>query len=294
MIDLLLARALEPAERQKLEEIKMVLRSPAGPDSPLRASLQGGGYNVLHLLDECRSCSINIFEFLQVAQPLLPRYYSTSSSPRVHGDDVAHISVGSHARPVPGIPGREFRGMSSHYVHTLREGDRMNIFLDRAEGFHLQDDITQPMIFVSAGTGYAPMRAFLWERLAMQRAGVNLAPAALFNGIRSSKLDYIYRDEIEMFVEEGALDHLHVAMSREVPGKREYVQDRIVEQGASVWMLVQDGAYIYVCGSQAMRDDVHAAFVSVFAQHGALTAGDAAAYMAQLERAGRYRPDIWG
>ena len=108
---------------------------------------------------------------------------------------------------MPGMPDRDFRGMSSHYVHTLREGDRLNVFLDSADGFHLQEDVTKPMIFVSAGTGLAPMRAFLWERLAMKQAGVPLAEAALFNGIRSSSLDYIYRDEIERFTAEGVLDH---------------------------------------------------------------------------------------
>jgi NADPH-ferrihemoprotein reductase len=150
------------------------------------------------------------------------------------------------------------------------------------------------MIFVSAGTGYAPMHAFLWERLAMKRSGVPLGPAVLFNGIRSSKLDYIYREEIEMFVAEGVLDHLHVAMSREVPGKREYVQHRIAEQGALVWDLVRVGAYIYVCGSQTMRDDVRTAFVEAFAEQGGLTPEAAEAYMARLESENRYRPDVWG
>jgi cytochrome P450/NADPH-cytochrome P450 reductase len=294
LIELLLFKVLEPHERPKLEEIKNVLSNPDGPDSPLRAAIIGGGYHVVNLLAEFQSCSINIFEFLQVAQPLRPRYYSTSSSPRIHGRATAHISVGSQALPVPGMPDREFRGMSSRYVHSLRERDRVNVFLDRAEGFHLQEDVTKPMIFVSAGTGYAPMRAFLWERLAMKRDGVTLAPAMLFNGIRSSKLDYIYRDEIEMFVKEGALEHLHVAMSREVPGKRDYVQHRIGAQGALVWKLVQEGAYIYVCGSRTVRDDVRASFVNTFASCGALKAEDAEAYMAKLEREERYRPDVWG
>jgi sulfite reductase alpha subunit-like flavoprotein len=127
----------------------------------------------------------------------------------------------------------------------------------------------------------------------MKRAGLTLAPAVLFNGIRSSRLDYIYRDEIEMFVNEGALDHVHVAMSREVSGRRDYAQDRISEHGALIWKLVQEGAYIYVCGSQSMRDDVRARFVKVLAEHGSLTAEDAEAYMARMDDEGRYRPDIW-
>jgi cytochrome P450/NADPH-cytochrome P450 reductase len=294
LLDLLIEKAADEAERSRLMEIREVLRTPDGPDSPLRAAIDAGGYDVLSLLDECPSCSLNIFEFLRVAQPLRPRYYSTSSSPRIHGDGVAHVTVGLEATPVPGMPGRVFRGMSSHYVHTLREGDRLNIFLDSADGFHLQDDVTKPMIFVSAGTGFAPMRAFLWERLAMKQAGVPLAEAALFNGIRARNVDYIYRDEIERFAAEGVLEHVHVALSREQPGLREYVQDRIRHEGALVWRLLAAGGYVYVCGSQPMRDAVRAAFVDVVVKHGSLPREHAEAQVEELENTARYRPDLWG
>ena len=246
------------------------------------------------MLDEFPSCSLNIFEFLQVAQQLRPRYYSPSSSPRIHGDDVAHLTIGLETTPVPGLPGRDFRGMSSRYVHTLREGDRLNFFHDSADGFHLQEDATKPMIFVSAGTGFAPMRAFLWERLALKQAGVSLAEAALFNGIRSSSLDYIYRDEIGRFAAEGVLNHVHVATSREPPGCHDYVQDRIRQQGALVWRLLAADGYVYVCGSQPMRDGVRAAFVDVVTEHGSLPREHAEAYLHEMEATARYRPDLWG
>jgi len=138
------------------------------------------------------------------------------------------------------------------------------------------------------------MRAFLWERLALQRAGVSLAEAALFNGIRSSNLDYIYRDEIGRFAAEGVLNHVHVATSRERPDARDYVQDRIRAQGALVWRLLAAGGYVYVCGSQPMRDAVRAAFADVASDHGALSRERAAAYLDQLETTARYRPDLWG
>jgi cytochrome P450/NADPH-cytochrome P450 reductase len=294
LLDLLLEKVADPAERSRLVQIRDVLQAPDGPGSPLRAAIDAGGYDVLRLLEEFPSCSLNIFEFLRVAQPLRPRYYSTSSSPRIHGDGVAHVTVGLEATPVPGMPGRDFRGMSSHYVHTLREGDRLNVFLDSADGFHLQEDVTKPMIFVSAGTGFASMRAFLWERLAMKHAGDSLAEAALFNGIRSSSLDYIYRDEIERFAAEGVLDHAHVATSRERPGCRDYVQDRIREQGALVWRLLAANGYVYVCGAQPMRAAVRAAFVDVVAEYGSLPREQAEAYIDELETTARYRPDLWG
>jgi cytochrome P450/NADPH-cytochrome P450 reductase len=283
LLGLLIEKAADPAERSRLAEIKGVLDTPDGPGSPLRAEIDAGGYDVLRLLEEFPSCSLNIFEFLRVAQPLRPRYYSVSSSPRVHGDGVAHLTVGA-----------ALGGMSTHYLHTLREGDRLNVFLDSADGFRLQADVTKPMIFVCAGTGFAPMRAFLWERLAMKRAGVSLAEAALFNGIRSSRLDYVYRDEIGRFAAEGLLNHVHVAASRERPERRDHVQDRIREQGALVWRLLTADGYVYVCGSQPMREAVRAAFVDVVAEHGALSRERAEAYLDQLETSTRYRPDLWG
>ena len=294
LLDLLLEKAADPGERSRLAQIRDVLAAPGGPDSPLRAAIDAGGYDVLGLLEEFSSCSLNIFEFLRVAQPLRPRYYSVSSSPRVHGDAVAHLTVGLTTAPVPGLPGREFRGMGSHYLHSLREGDRLNVFRDSADGFRLQQDVTKPMIFVSAGTGLAPMRAFLWERLAMKRAGVSLAEAALFNGIRSGRLDYIYRDEIGQFAAEGVLNHVHVVTSRERPDGRDYVQDRIRAQGELVWRLLAAGGYVYVCGSQPVRDAVRAAFADVAANHGGLPRERAAAYLDQLETTARYRPDLWG
>jgi cytochrome P450/NADPH-cytochrome P450 reductase len=295
LLDLLVSKAADPVEQSRLEEIRAVVQSPDGPDTLLRRAIRAGGYDVLQLLDDHPSCSLNIFEFPQVAQPLRPRYYSTGSSPRIHGDGVAHLAVGLSRTPVPEMTGREFSGMSSHYLHTVRERDRMNVFVDSADGFDMQDEVDKPMVFVSAGTGFAPMRAFLWERLALKRDGVSLAEAALFNGIRSSSLDYIYRGEIETFASEGVLDHVYVAMSRQDPQRRVYVQDLVREQGALVWRLIEAGGYVYVCGSQPMRDSVRGAFVDVVSEHGSLARKHAEAFMHELETTkNRYRPDLWG
>ncbi len=295
LVELLLAKAGDPAERGRLEELREILLAPDGPPSRLRAALATGAYDLLTLLEEFPSCTLNIFELLQVAQPLRPRYYSTSSSPRIHGDGTAHVAVGLHAEPVPELDGREFRGVSSHYVHSLREGDRINVFIDSADGFHLQDDVAKPMIFVSAGTGFAPMRAFLWEREALRGDGVELGEAALFNGIRSRELDFVYRDEIERFAAEGVLDHVHIACSRVDGSAREHVQDRLRAESELVWRLLEGGAYVYVCGSQAMRDGVRDAVVDIVAEHGGMPREHAGAFLDELEtKEQRYRPDVWG
>lgn len=112
--------------------------------------------------------------------------------------------------------------------------------------------------------------------------------------IRSSRLDFIYRDEIERFTASGVLDHVHIAASREQPGHREYVQDLIRREGALAWRLVAAGACIYVCGSRPLRDAVRSAFADVVSDHGSLARESAEDYLHELEATERYRPDLWG
>ena len=73
------------------------------------------------------------------------------------------------------------------------------------------------------------------------------------------------------------------------------MQDRIRKEIDLVWRLLEAGAYVYVCGSQPMRDGVREAFVDIAARRGSMPRGCAEAWLEQLENAEkRYRPDVWG
>jgi sulfite reductase (NADPH) flavoprotein alpha-component len=96
-------------------------------------------------------------------------------------------------------------------------------------------------------------------------------------------------------VAEGVLDQLQVVTSREPSGGGEYVQDRLREHGVLVWRLLEAGGYVYVCGSQPMRDGVRDAFVDIVGEHGGMPREHAEAFLEQLELTEkRYRPDLWG
>jgi sulfite reductase (NADPH) flavoprotein alpha-component len=91
------------------------------------------------------------------------------------------------------------------------------------------------------------------------------------------------------------LDHVDVVVSRGNEERREYVQDRIRERGELVWRLLEAGGYVYVCGSQAMRDGVREAFIDIVAERGQMPREHAEAFMEELETTKRrYRPDLWG
>jgi sulfite reductase (NADPH) flavoprotein alpha-component len=54
-----------------------------------------------------------------------------------------------------------------------------------------------------------------------------------------------------------------------------------------------DGAHVYVCGAITMGKDVERALLDVIAAHGARSADQAAAFLAELKKAGRYQADVY-
>ena len=284
--------AEDEGERALLGEMAQAL---AGGEAEGRAGqLLASRFSAAELLDLFPSARLTFFRFLECVPPLRPRYYSASSSPAFHGEGRVHITVGRLDAALPGPGERNFRGLCSGYLHGVPDAGSVDIFLDKAEGFWMQDDVAAPMLMISAGTGFAPMRAFLFERLALRERGATLGAAVLFNGIRSAAADFIYRDELEMFQARGVLDALHVATSRD-GAEREYVQHKLLQQAASVWRLLNAGAYVFICGSVAMRSDVRATFARIAVAEGGMSETAAEAWLAHLEQVeNRYRPDVWG
>ena len=142
---------------------------------------------------------------------------------------------------------------------------------------------------VGPGTGIAPFRAFLQERGYRKASGKNW----LFFGDRNVATDYIYRDELESFQKSGLLTRLDLAFSRDQEAKI-YVQDRMHEQGAELYLWLEQGGYFYVCGdAYKMTKDVDQALHAVIAKHGKLSEQQAIDYVNQLKKDKRYVRDVY-
>src|SRR5262249_53091506 len=81
----------------------------------------------------------------------------------------------------------------------------------RAQGFALPHDPSVPIVMIGPGTGIAPFRAFLHDRMAVKAPGRNW----LFFGHQRRDCDFFYEDELLGMNATGFLNRLSLAWSRD-------------------------------------------------------------------------------
>jgi sulfite reductase (NADPH) flavoprotein alpha-component len=223
--------------------------------------------------------------FVEALDPLQPRLYSIASSPKTAPGKVAlsvdavRYAVGSRSRT--GVA-------STFFAERIAPGTKLKAYVQKSQGFGLPADPSVPIVMIGPGTGIAPFRAFLHERMAARAPGRNW----LFFGHQRHDYDFFYEDELIGMRATGLLTRLSLAWSRDDNDKF-YVQDRMREVGRDLWSWLADGAALYVCGAIAMGKDVERALLDVIAAHGVRTPDQAAAFLADLKQNGRYRTDVY-
>lgn len=224
--------------------------------------------------------------FVDGLEPLQPRLYSISSSPKAHPGRIS-LTVDS----VRYMIGRRRRlGVASTFLaERAGVGQPVRAYVQKAHNFALPTDPGKPIIMVGPGTGIAPFRAFLQERRASGARGKNW----LFFGHQRQATDFFYKDELQAMKTAGHLTRLSLAWSRD-GGQKFYVQDRMREVGAEIWQWLAEGAHFYVCGdAKRMAKDVEAALVEIVARHGLRTTDEAVSFVGSLKKSGRYQADVY-
>ncbi|SDD54516.1 assimilatory sulfite reductase (NADPH) flavoprotein subunit [Aquimonas voraii] len=221
--------------------------------------------------------------FVRALRPMAPRLYSIASSPLAYADEV-HLTVD--------VVGAEDEdplrlGLASHHLATLEPGARARVFIEENPRFRLPADGERDLIMLGAGTGIAPYRAFVQQRVAEGARGRHW----LLFGARSLRDDFLYQTEWQEHLRRGELQHIDLAFSRDAK-PRVYVQQRLREQATRLFEWLDGGAHFYVCGSLALGRDVHQTLLDLFAQRlgGAEAATEA---LQQLQQSGRYARDVY-
>ena len=217
---------------------------------------------------------------------LAPRVYSIASSQRAHPGEV-HLTVAVVRYEAWG---RSRAGVaSSEIADRMEVGARVPVYMQRNPRFRVPVDSERPAIMIGPGTGIAPFRAFLEERRETGARGKNW----LFFGDRHARCDYLYREELRAFRNQGVLDRIDAAFSRDQIDKL-YVQHLMRESGAEIWRWIGEGAHVYVCGDgMRMAKDVDDALVEIVAEHGRMSPAKAKLELRQLAAERRYCRDVY-
>jgi len=244
------------------------------------------GKDTIDLLRFYPQAQFSVAEFIALSKPLSARAYSISSSIK-HHDKQVHLTV-ANVR-YQGI-NREHHGVCSTFLADIANvGDKIKCFFAPNKSFSVPSNTDAPMIMVGPGTGIAPFRAFLEERLATKAKGDNW----LFFGDRNSKTDFLYQDEIATMQSSGLLTRLDLAFSRDQTEKI-YVQDRMLENANELFSWLERGAYFFICGDAfRMAKDVDKALHSIIEEQGGLSSKSAEDYVNQLKKQKRYVRDVY-
>ncbi|XP_048369084.1 NADPH-dependent diflavin oxidoreductase 1 isoform X3 [Sphaerodactylus townsendi] len=182
------------------------------------------------------------------------------------------------------------RGLCSSWLASLDPQNgavRVPLWVKKG-GMKFPADPDSPAIMIGPGTGVAPFRAAIQERVAQGKKG-----NFLFFGCRQRSKDFYCQAEWEELMRKGLLT-LFTAFSRDQEDKV-YVQHRIRENKKLVWDLVSQGnTYIYLAGNaKQMPEAVADALKFVFQSEGGLSASEAEEYFAALDRTHHFQAETW-
>lgn len=114
---------------------------------------------------------------------------------------------------------------------------------------------------ICAGSGLAPFRSFIQDRMSCLQQGKPLSKALLFFGCRGPHLDNLYHDELSEFESAGVVE-VRRAYSK-VPNHYlakgcRHVQHRLLTETETIQDMWAHNATLYLCGSANMAKGVKA------------------------------------
>ncbi|KAF9231055.1 hypothetical protein BU15DRAFT_90988 [Melanogaster broomeanus] len=274
--------ATDALEREKLDDFV----SNEGADE-LYEYCQRVKRTIREVVAEFRSARIPRDYVFDLFPPLRPRQFSIASSPKRHPREI-HLCVAIvKYRTKLKIPRT---GVCTSFLVALQAGDKLRITIQKGL-ISLPKDPTTPVICVGPGTGVAPMRAVIEERI---HAGSK--STILYFGCRSALKDHHYYAEWREYADAGKITY-RVAFSRDGPEgvKRTYVQDLLRQDKESVWELLgkQQGTLIISGSSNKMPAAVREAVRDAVEEFGNMAKQDAINFVSLMEREGRLIEECW-
>ncbi|XP_032425644.1 NADPH-dependent diflavin oxidoreductase 1 isoform X1 [Xiphophorus hellerii] len=282
--ELLAAVATSDLERDKLLEFC----SPAGQDQ-LQAYCGRPRRTALEVLADfpLTTAELEPDRLLDLIPEIQPRSFSIASSLKVlPGRLQVLLAVVRYRTKLH----RPRIGLCSNWLASLdpEQGEVLVPLWVKRGGLRFPPDRDTPVVLVGPGTGVAPFRAALQERLSEGKTA-----SVLFFGCRSETKDFYFRSEWAAMTAAGKLQ-LFTAFSRDQEEKV-YVQHRVRERAALLWDLMSNkhGCFYIAGNAKQMPAAVRDALQFAFQQEGGVSAQEAEQMLVAMEKTGRLQSETW-
>ncbi|MCY8678581.1 assimilatory sulfite reductase (NADPH) flavoprotein subunit [Bacillus haynesii] len=272
-------QAAELIENEKLREI-------AASENADQLKAYIAGRDLIDFVRDFGPIAAAPQEFVSILRKMPPRLYSIASSFAANPDEV-HLTIGAVRY---NTHGRDRKGVCSVLcAERLQPGDTLPVFIQPNKNFKLPENPEAPIIMVGPGTGVAPFRSFMQERVETGAPGKSW----MFFGDQHFVTDFLYQTEWQKWLSDGVLTKMDVAFSRDTEEKV-YVQHRMLEHSKELFEWLEEGAAFYVCGDKNnMAKDVQNALLEIIEKEGGKSREEAEAYLAEMKKQKRYQRDVY-
>ncbi|GEQ72603.1 hypothetical protein JCM33374_g6290 [Metschnikowia sp. JCM 33374] len=279
--------AADDKEKAALEK----LASGAGAeDLKKRQEVDFSSY--VDILEEFQSARPSFSSLVKIIAPLKRREYSIASSQKMHPNAVHLLIV---VVDWVDSKGRTRYGHCSKYLSDLSIGDELVVSV-KPSVMKLPKLSEQPIVMSGLGTGLAPFKAFIEEKIWQQAQGQTIGEIYLYMGSRHKKEEYLYGELWEAYKDAGILTHIGAAFSRDQPEKI-YIQDKIrscIEELTDA-IVTKHGSF-YLCGPTWPVPDITACLEDIV-RNGAKREGteisDVAKVVEDMKEEGRYILEVY-
>ncbi|KAI8714828.1 hypothetical protein NCS52_01203700 [Fusarium sp. LHS14.1] len=245
-----------------------------------------------HLFPGDEAVTVPLGILLECVPKLQPRFYSISSSAMAERQRPT-ITVSAQSIPVLETS-RRFLGVASNFIlDSSRTRESVLPVFVRTSSFRIPEDLPVPVLMIGPGTGVAPFRGFVRERIEQKRQVQGIGTLTLFYGCRTADEDFLYKDEWKAYQDElGDKFQMHVAFSRQTE-KKIYVQDILMEQWEEVIRVIRNNGAVYVCGDVRMGKGVYSTLRDILVNGEGISEDEAEEILRDMKQSRFYHEDVW-
>jgi sulfite reductase alpha subunit-like flavoprotein len=169
--------------------------------------------SILEVLQEFETVKVPWQRVCSLIPVMRGRQFSIASADQGKGEVELLIAIVKYKTVIKRIR----QGVCTRYISSLAPGAQISVTLQKGGLGVTQKEIERPVVMVGPGTGVAPMRSLIYQRIMWREENglVNAGKDLLFYGCRNAEADYFFKDEWTELMGKGVPLEVFAAFSRD-------------------------------------------------------------------------------